>query len=188
MEALALCKLSLDDKEGAQQQASTSSGGKTKSKRSGAARRKLKKERLASSLTLPPEIVSLILDMAYPKPLMEDLVKEVKPNGQTRAGFLARASLVCRAWAEEAQALLWRVVILKDDKSAASFVLGAEKGRVTEEIGLWAQGYTTISGGVASGVLQGLRGTRAVHVARVGTPQSPLPYSVFAHSALAGEF
>lgn len=74
MEALLLDKLSLEDKQEAQEQStSTSSDSKSKSRRSGAARRKLEKERLANRPFVPIELIGHILDIAYPYALIDDI-------------------------------------------------------------------------------------------------------------------
>lgn len=93
MKALPLDKLSLDDREEAQEQPSTSSSSQSKSKRSGTARRKLKKERRERLPKLPQELIGHILNLAYPRPTSTALfVRE----GRDRFVHLARAALVFR--------------------------------------------------------------------------------------------
>ena len=61
---------------------------------------------------LPPELIDAILESGY------------YANGIVDSGMLLSAALVCRAWTESAQRLLFRYVLLRGSLHKNGFVPG----------------------------------------------------------------
>lgn len=85
------------------------------------------------------------------------------------------------------QAMMWRTVLLCNDKAAQSFLVSA--ARVTKEVILGSVSSTGVimNGKLAARVIRSLEGVTSLCLYTFGRSTAPLPLEVFGSPALAGE-
>lgn len=75
--------------------------------------------------SLPPELIGRILELA-----VEDTARNYIPHtAHERESILRRATLVCKAWSEEAQVLLWGKVVIQNESRAQRLLCSPGLGK-----------------------------------------------------------
>jgi hypothetical protein len=123
--------------------------------------------------SLSSEILSAILDLVHPS--AADLSALASGEGAARAKFLSVASLVCTAWREETQRLLWREVALRTTGQARAFAASGARRWSTRTLVLYGRSYSSaLPGQLVASVMRVSRAVKTLLLFYVGTKKDPL--------------